>query len=224
MKKWHYYFLIGLLFVSFIDFSNLINDFYGVKGWIEEKFKSKELIAANKYSQIEDEAVKFYGECDYVSELNLKSYSTPISIEEIKWKINSLSDNDKIKLKSIIKELLTAKFKYYNYSYNCLENYLAYGKYESKNNIGFDMLEHMEMVDSSIAIEKQLLYFQSDKLSLEELINKKKEISKKENIKMVDELMKNRYHLMKSLLFEYELIYKSSYFELFNEKLNFNGV
>ena len=43
------------------------------------------------------------------------------------------------------------------------------------------MLEHMEMGDSSNAIEKQFLYFQSDKLSLEELINKKKEISKKEN-------------------------------------------
>ena len=49
MKKWHYYFLIGLLFMSFIDFSNLINDFYGVKGWIEEKFKSKEYLTVIKY-------------------------------------------------------------------------------------------------------------------------------------------------------------------------------
>lgn len=224
MKKWHYYFLIGLLFISFIDFSNLINDFIGVKGWIEEKFKSKELIAANNYTQIEHKTIRFFDDCDFASGLNLKSHSKPISIEEIKWKINSLSDDDKIKLKSIIKKLLISKFKYYNYSYNCLENYLTYGKYESKNNIDFYMFEHLEILDSYYAIENQLLYFQSDKLSFGELINKKKKISTKENINIVNELMKNRYDLMKRLLFEYELIYKSCYFELFNEKLNFNAV
>lgn len=226
MKYWYY---AALIFTISILLSELDIDY--IKDLVSEKFKSQEVIEAEKFSDLEYDTYEFFEKSDFASKLNLISNDgfEDTQIIFLKNGINSLSNVYKKRLKSDIRKFLNFKLKYYNFHLKCSKNYLNYGRYETKDSIDFNIgFSNIFLLDinydlSGGAIKKQLLYFEGDD-ELEELIsgkNKNYDSSKKY---FLYKLMKNRCDLIKSLMLEYELIYQQYYFELFNEKLNFNGV
>jgi hypothetical protein len=235
MKNWYNVTLIVLIFFSLSGISHSTKDFIWVKDWISEKFKSQEVIEAEEFSNLKYDTFEFFEKSDYASKLNLKSIAgfEHTQIINLKHGINSLSNVYKKRLKSDIKKFLNFKLKYYNFHLKCSKNYLNYGKYETKDSIDIDfdilyLVTHSTVLDknyysSDDAIKKQLLYFEGDK-EFEEFISGKNKNSDSSKKYFVYKLMQNRSDLLKLLMLEYESIYQQYYFELFNEKLNFNGV
>lgn len=214
MKNWYY---AALIFAISILLSEI--DFIGVKNWVLEKFKSEEAIKENEYQKIKNKAFEFFDKCDYANQLNSKIFSGNPSITELKWELNNLSNVDKQKLKITIKDFLSLKLKYYHNHLDCSINYFTCGKYEAKYDTtklnGHDINDYLEYMPNGHEIEAQFLYFENEKL-IEKITGRKES-------PLIPKLMENRYDLIKSLLLEYELIYKYYFYELFNEKLNFNG-